>query len=174
MDSEQTDIIRATRNQLIRHNTTLQHDVAFIHPFKGGPPLESSIGGKIQVTLYLDQSIRNRAQGNMSPSTGIREQYDDEWLPEDFKPMSLPQLVWHKIKQAPLVGIGQSISKSMNYRGLIIRRCGYDILSRHVILLYANRKLEQVQRLAEISCCVRMRPPYGVSWTDFLELKQRL
>jgi len=35
---------------------------------------------------------------------------DEDWLPDDFQPMSLKQLVWNKMKNAPLVGVGGSFA----------------------------------------------------------------
>ena len=37
---------------------------------------------------------------------------DEDWLPDDFQPMSLKQLVWTKMKNAPLVGVGEWESAS--------------------------------------------------------------
>ena len=34
---------------------------------------------------------------------------DEDWLPDDFRPMSLRQLMWSKVKNAPLVGVGAQL-----------------------------------------------------------------
>ena len=42
--------------------------------------------------------------------------YNEDWLPEDFKPMSFKQLLWNKLSNAPMVGVG-----------------GYQNVDRHAI-----------------------------------------
>jgi hypothetical protein len=39
-------------------------------------------------------------------------QYREDWLPEDFKPLTFKQLCWAKLKSAPLVGVGTSSSRA--------------------------------------------------------------
>ncbi len=41
------------------------------------------------------------------PNADLTPDYGDDWLPEDFKPMGFKQLIWSKLKSAPLVGVGE-------------------------------------------------------------------
>ena len=34
-------------------------------------------------------------------------EYEDDWLPKDFKPMKFREMLWMKVKNAPLVGVGE-------------------------------------------------------------------
>jgi hypothetical protein len=47
------------------------------------------------------------------PGAARRVEYEEDWLPEDFKPVTFKGLLWQKFKFAPLVGVG-GYSQSLN------------------------------------------------------------
>jgi hypothetical protein len=82
-------------------------------------------------------------------------EYEDDWLPADFQPLSFRQLCWKKIKGAPLVGVGtfESIwrrSTLISIRG----RCD-DRSTRYGFLSDEIGQFEEIQLLVKMACRVR-------------------
>jgi hypothetical protein len=87
--------------------------------------------------------------------------YDDDWLPDEFKPMSFTQLVWHKLKGAPIVGVGESLEVLLRCQ-LTGYRSGSDcLLSCSGIVLHEDRQFFQIQRMASIPCSVSYQAMRG-------------
>jgi hypothetical protein len=52
--------------------------------------------------------------GDAAPATVNDVEYEEDWLPDDFQPLTFRQLAWKKIKGAPLVGVGEYSSDGLN------------------------------------------------------------